>query len=509
MPAHHIFKYTIPTTVQIITEFTIFVRIPVKIIKNIYMKLRTLFAALLVVGTAASASAQNLGEQELQQLKGSFVKDAQTVAVQNVLMSDKNIKNKTLNKSAVNSVDHFFKYRVDVKGITDQQSSGRCWMFTSMNALRPIAMEKYNVGKFDFSHNYSFFWDMLEKANLYLENIIRTADKDINDQEVVWYLSSPVGDGGVWNLFYNIGEKYGVVPKEVMPETEHSNNTSQMRGVINRRLKKAGWDLRQLYADKTASVKKTTKKSQEELAAAMKEAKMEVLEDVYRVLALCLGEPPVEFTWKYKNTKGEVVEVKTTPKEFYKSLVPDDYNPQTYIMIMNDPTREYYKVYDIQNYRNTIEGVNWVYLNLPNEDIKEAALKSIKANEPLYASCDVGKESDTKAGVLDDNLYDYESLLGIDLKMDKKARILTRYSGSAHAMLIVACDTDENDKPVKWEFENSWGAASGHNGYLTFTDKWFDEYMFRIVINKKYLNEKALEAAKQTPVLLPAWDYMW
>ncbi|MBQ6871856.1 MAG: C1 family peptidase [Bacteroidales bacterium] len=473
------------------------------------MKLRTLFAALLVVGTAASASAQNLGEQELQQLKGSFVKDAQTVAVQNVLMSDKNIKNKTLNKSAVNSVDHFFKYRVDVKGITDQQSSGRCWMFTSMNALRPIAMEKYNVGKFDFSHNYSFFWDMLEKANLYLENIIRTADKDINDQEVVWYLSSPVGDGGVWNLFYNIGEKYGVVPKEVMPETEHSNNTSQMRGVINRRLKKAGWDLRQLYADKTASVKKATKKSQEELAVAMKKAKMEVLEDVYRVLALCLGEPPVEFTWKYKNTKGEVVEVKTTPEEFYKSLVPDDYNPQTYIMIMNDPTREYYKVYDIQNYRNTIEGVNWVYLNLPNEDIKEAALKSIKANEPLYASCDVGKESDTKAGVLDDNLYDYESLLGIDLKMDKKARILTRYSGSAHAMLIVACDTDENDKPVKWEFENSWGAASGHNGYLTFTDKWFDEYMFRIVINKKYLNEKALEAAKQTPVLLPAWDYMW
>ena len=346
------------------------------------MRLRGLFTILCAIGAVSTASAQNLGEQELQQLKGSFVKDAQTVAVQNVLMSDKNIKNKTLNKSAVNSVDHFFKYRVDVKGITDQQSSGRCWMFTSMNALRPIAMEKYNVGRFDFSHNYSFFWDMLEKANLYLENIIRTADKDINDQEVVWYLSSPVGDGGVWNLFYNIGEKYGVVPKEVMPETEHSNNTSQMRGVINRRLKKAGWDLRQLYADKTASVKKATKKSQEELAAAMKEAKMEVLEDVYRVLALCLGEPPVEFTWKYKNTKGEVVEVKTTPKEFYKSLVPDDYNPQTYIMIMNDPTREYYKVYDIQNYRNTIEGVNWVYLNLPNEDIKEAALKSIKANEP-------------------------------------------------------------------------------------------------------------------------------
>ena len=256
-------------------------------------------------------------------------------------------------------------------------------------------------------------------------------------------------------------------------------------------------------------MKKNNKKAQEELAAALKAAKMEALEDVYRILVLCLGEPPVEFTWKYKNNKGVVVSVTSTPQEFYKGLIPDNYNTQTYIMIMNDPTREYYKVYDIANYRNTIEGVNWVYLNLPNEEIKEAALKSIKANEPLYASCDVGKESDTKAGVCNPGMYDYESLLGIDLSMDKKARILTRYSGSSHAMLLMACDTDENDKPVKWQFENSWGATSGHNGYLTFTDKWFDEFMFRIVINKKYLSEKAVEAAQQTPVTRPAWDYMW
>ena len=473
------------------------------------MKLRYLLSALLAAGAVSSASAQNIGEQELSQLKGSFVKDAQTVATQNILMGDRNIKNKTQNMNAVNAVDHFFKYRADVKGITNQYSSGRCWMFTSLNALRPTAQKKYENNKFDFSHNYNYFWDMLEKANLYLENMIRTADKDITDQEVVWYLKSPVGDGGVWNLFYNLGEKYGVVPQEVMPETVHSNSTGQMLGVINRRLKKAGYDIREVYAQKTANVKKNNKKAQEELAAAMKAAKMEALEDVYRVLALCLGEPPTEFTWKYKNNKGEVVTVKSTPKEFYESVKPENYNPETFIMIMNDPTREYYKVYDIANYRNTIEGVNWVYLNLPNEVIKEAALKSIKANEPMYASCDVGKESDSKAGVCDDNMYDYESFLGIDLKMDKKARILTRYSGSSHAMLLMACDTDESDKPVKWQFENSWGPASGHNGYLTFTDKWFDEYMFRIVINKKYLDAKSIEAAKQTPIVLPAWDYMW
>lgn len=474
------------------------------------MKLRYLLTSLLVCGAASVATAQTIGEEELSQLKGSFVKDAQTTAVQNMLMGDRNIKNKTLDVNKLNSVDHFFKYRVDVKGITNQLSSGRCWMFTSMNHLRPIAQEKYNYTKFDFSHNYNYFWDMLEKANLFLENMIRLAGTDINDQEVVFYLKSPVGDGGVWNLFYNLGEKYGVVPAEVMPETEHSNNTGQMLSVINRRLKKAGWDIREVYAEKTAAVKKPNKKSQEELAEALKGEKMKALKDVYRVLALCLGEPPVEFTWKYKNNKGEVVTVKSNPKEFYAGIIPESYNPETFIMIMNDPTREYYKVYEIQNYTNTIEGINWVYLNLPNEDIKEAALKSIKNNDPMYGSCDVGKESDSRSkGVMIPDLYDYESLLGIDLDMDKEARILTRYSGSSHAMLIVGVDTDENDKPVKWQFENSWGPAAGNNGYLTFTDDWFSEYMFRIVINKKYLNEKAIEAAKQTPVQLPAWDYMW
>ncbi len=178
-------------------------------------------------------------------------------------------------------------------------------------------------------------------------------------------------------------------------------------------------------------------------------------------------------------------------------------------MIMNDPTREYYKTYEIENYRNTQEGVNWIYLNLPNEDIKTAALASIKNNEPMYASCDVGKQSNRESGILDPEMYDYESLLGVKLHMNKKDRILTRQSGSSHAMTLIGCDTDQNDKPVKWEFENSWGSSNGHNGYLTFTDKWFDEYMFRIVIHKNYLNAKAIQALKGKPVQLPVWDYMY
>ena len=198
-----------------------------------------------------------------------------------------------------------------------------------------------------------------------------------------------------------------------------------------------------------------------------------------------------------------------TPLRFYREITPADYSPDNYIMLMNDPTREYYRTYEIQNYRNTHEGINWIYLNLPNEDIKAAALKSIKNNEAMYASCDVGKQFNRTSGILDPGMYDYESLLGIKLNMDKKARILTRQSGSSHAMTLIGCDTDEKDRPVKWEFENSWGAASGHNGYLTFTDRWFDEYMFRLVVHKKYLDEKAIQALKTQPVQLPVWDYMY
>jgi len=458
------------------------------------MKKLLSLSALLI---CASVCAQTISQAELGSIQSSFVKDDATAAIQNILVNNKSIKALALNHSA-EPIDHFFKYKTSVKGITDQMSSGRCWMFTSMNQLRPIAMKRYNVSSFDFSHNFGYFWDIFEKANLFLENMIATADRSFDDREVVTYFKSPVSDGGVWNLFYNIGEKYGVVPAEIMPETEHSNNTSQLLSVLNERLRAGGYELREMCA----AGKKID---------AVRSAKIDIMKDVYRILALCLGEPPTEFTWRYKDNDGKVQTVRTTPAEFYRSVLPESYNPETYVMIMNDPTRPYYKVYEIENYRNSVEGINWYYLNLPNDVIKVAALKSIKADEPMYASCDVGKQSNTAAGAgkLDPGTYDYESLLGVKLSMDKKARILTRQSGSSHAMLIVACDTDDNDVPVKWQFENSWGAASGDHGYLTFTDRWFDEYLFRIVINRKYLDKKSIDALGGEHIMLPCWDYMF
>lgn len=453
----------------------------------------TLF--LLTAGT--SLFAQSVSEKDLQEIRQGFTRDAATKAIQNILTNDKNIRDNALNRELQGKIDHYFKYRVDVKGITNQLGSGRCWMFTSMNVLRPGIMKKYNLNQFDFSQNFTYFWDMFEKSNLFLENILATGKKDIMDREVSTFFQTPVSDGGVWNLYYNVARKYGVVPKEVMPETAHSNYTSQMTRLIDERLRTGGYKLREMVA--------ANKKSKE-----LQTEKKAILKDIYRILALCLGEPPHEFTWRYKDKDGNIKELANyTPLQFYKEITPDDYDPETYIMIMNDPTREYYKVYEIQHYKNTIEGINWVYLNLPNADIKKAALASIKNNEAMYASCDVGKQYNRETGILDPKMYDYESLFGIRLNMDKKARILTRQSGSAHAMALVGCDTDENDTPLKWEFENSWGSANGNKGYLTFTDEWFDEYMFRIVIHRKYLDEKALNSLKQKPVQLPVWDYMY
>jgi bleomycin hydrolase len=458
------------------------------------MKTNIITFALLLLG--GSLTAQSVTEKELSEIKASFVKDPATRAIQNILTNDKNIRENALDRERQGKIDHYFKYRVAVRGITDQKSSGRCWMFTSMNVLRPGIMAQYNLHEFDFSHNYLYFWDLFEKANLFLENIIATARQPMDDRAVTRFFENPVNDGGVWNLYYNLGEKYGVVPQSVMPETAHSDNTSALLSLLNERLRKGGYALRQLVDGK-------------QKPAALRAEKLSTLKDVYRVLALCLGDPPATFTWRYMTRNGETRELANyTPRQFYKEITPAGYDPANYIMIMNDPTRDYYKVYEIDNYRNTIEGVNWTYLNLPNDEIKRAALASIKNNEAMYSSSDVGKAFDRASGVLDPAAYDFNALFGVDFSMDKKARILTRQSGSAHAMSLIGVDTDENDTPLKWQFENSWGLTI-NGGYLTLTDEWFDEYIFRLVIHRRYLSDKAIKSLDQKPLLLPAWDYMY
>ncbi|MCL3778772.1 biotin transporter BioY [Prolixibacteraceae bacterium JC049] len=452
-------------------------------------------AGLLFSGVAANAQKGAINAQELESIRGSFKKDAYTTAMQNALMNN-DIKKLAFNHDNQNTLDHQFKYRVNVKGITNQRSSGRCWMFTSMNVLRPKVIAENNLSGFQFSQNYLYFWDIFEKSNLFLNNIIQTVDKDIMDREVRWYFRDPASDGGVWNNFVNLVKKYGLVPKTVMNETHSSESTSQMIKLLKRKLRENGLELRDMAANGAKE-------------KALQKRKVEMMKEVYRMLALNLGTPPTTFEYRFQAKKGELANYKKyTPQEFAK-LAMGDINLDDYVMIMNDPTRPYYKHYDISNYRNVEEGENWHYVNLPNDVIKEFCIESIKNNEAMYGSCDVGKQLDSKNGISDVDNYNYDAVYGVKFGMNKKQRILSGESGSSHGMAIIAVDVDENGQPTKWQFENSWGASSGHNGYLTFTDKWFDEFMFRFVIHKKFLSEKVRKIYEEKAIELPAWDPMF
>ncbi len=451
-----------------------------------------LFLSLVII---LSAQKGNIPAEMINEMRKSFETDKTNNMRMNAI-SNNSIKEIALNRNNMSEIEHHFKYKVDVKGITDQKKSGRCWLFTSLNVIRPKVIDKYNLSDFRFSKNHLFFWDQFEKANLFLENVIAHADEDIQSRYNQWLFKSPVGDGGVWNSFTNLVTKYGLVPETEMPETHNSENTGYMRRLIRRKLREFALELREMN-------------EQGQKYKSLENRKVEMMGVIYKMLALNLGQPPVDFEYRFVDKKGEIGEIKTyTPKEFAKTILPD-INYENYIMLMNDPTREYYKLYEIENDRNVMEGVNWTYINLPNKDIKKYAIESIKGNDAMYASCDVGKQLNSEIGFLDTDNYEYDKAYGIEFGMNKKERILSRESGSSHGMALIAADVDKTEQPTKWQFENSWGSSSGHNGYLTFTDAWFNEYMFRVVVLKKYLPEDVLKILEQKPTMLPPWDPMF
>lgn len=394
-----------------------------------------------------------------------------------------------------NNFDAHFSHRVPSKGITNQRSSGRCWLFTGLNVLRAQAMTEHKLPKLELSQSYNFFWDQLEKSNLFLQEVIETASLPFEDRKVDWLFANPLSDGGQYTGIADNLMKYGVVPIEVMGETQSSKSTSQMGKLMKLRLREDGLELRRMASEGKSS-------------GQMEDRKKEMLSEIYRILALNLGEPPTEFTWTRRDTDGMAVDTKTyTPQSFYKTYFGNDLK-NDYVMLMNDPTREYYKLYEIEFDRHGYDGYNWTYVNLPIEDIKKMAIASIKDGKAMYFSCDVGKFIDRERGLLDPNNYDYESLLSTKFGMDKADRIRTHSSASSHAMTLVAVDLDEKEQPKKWMVENSWGDGA-NNGHLIMTDKWFDEYMFRLVVDKKYLLPEARKVLSQNPTLLPPWDPMF
>ncbi len=451
---------------------------------------------LSVVGAlclSLTAMAQEITPELMQRLQSGYQPTAQDRAIRNAV-GKVDMRTLVFNQEALDGVfDTHFTYRVPQVGITDQKQSGRCWLFCGLNILRADMHKQHpDMPAVQFSQGYLFFYDQLEKSNMFLQTVIDTRSLPMDDRKVETLFSSPVSDGGTFTGVANLVNKYGLVPKEVMHETYNANNTGRMHQILVLKLREFGLELRQMRGS----------------AKQLQHRKEEQLQVIYRLLCLTLGTPPQNFTWTERNKQDSIVSTEDyTPRSFADKYTSSELT-HDYVMLMNDPSREYYKMYEVDMDRHTYEGDNWCYLNVPIEDMQEVAIASLKDSVAMYIGCDVGKELDSERGYLSMDNYDYGSLLGLDFPMDKRQRVLTRASGSTHAMALVAVDM-QGDKPVKWMVENSWGEKSGYQGHLIMTDQWFHEYMFRLVALSKYVPERLKAKLNQKPIRLPMWDPMF
>lgn len=458
---------------------------------------RNILIAGGLLGLALTLQAQTgeggIDRQMLQQIRKNGLTAADR-ALANAIATN-SIDDLARNFRNAGPVDTYFSVETPKQSIQDQKSSGRCWLFTGLNVLRSkFARQHKDTLKVVYSHVYLSFYDQLEKANLMLQNVIDNAGKPLDDPRVQFFFKNPISDGGTFCGLSDLAEKYGVVPMEAMPETYSAENTSRMAKIVSSKLREYGLELRKMVVEKKPK-------------AAVKARKTEMLAGIYHILTLSLGEPVKSFTYAFKDKNGKQIgQPKTyTPQEFYKETVGGPING-TFIMAMNDPRRPYYKTYEIEYDRHTYDGHNWRYVNLPMEAIARMAIASLKDSTKMYTSYDVGKQLDRKRGFLDVDNYDYGMLYGTTFPMDKADRIATFDSGSTHAMTLTAVDLDENGRPKKWKVENSWGAAYGQQGCLIMTDRWFNEYTFRLVVDNKYVPADILKAAQQKPVMVVPED---
>jgi len=428
----------------------------------------------------------------IEQIRSSFEMDAHTRAMYNSITNN-DISDLALNRDILRRHNEIFSHKVKTKGITDQKSSGRCWLFAGLNILRPAVIEKHNLKSFEFSQIYLTFWDKMEKANTFLERMIEFRDRGPLDREMEMLLRTPIPDGGYWENVADLIQKYGAVPKEIMPETNSSENTRLMNRVISQKLRSDAVKLRKLHQEK-----KPVKKLYAE--------KKKMLAEIYRMLVMNLGEPPTEFAWRFEDQNSVVSEMRSyTPKGFFKDFVGVDLNE--YVNIFNDTTHDYGRHYQIRFSRNLYDGHDINYANVNVELLKDLAMKSILDDSPVSFGADVGYDQNRKLGIMESGLYDYDSIYNTDMSMTKAERALYRNSVRGHGMALIGVDV-QNGKPVKWLVENSWGKDNGSDGYWTLYDKWFDIHVYNIIVKKKYVPEKVLKIYEQPAEILPPWDPM-
>ncbi len=454
---------------------------------------------------AFAPSAQQTGTSQgtlsldrLDQLRSDFSAHPTAHLMQNAVAQN-GIDNIALDRSILTSTDHTFSHLLDDWSVTNQKRSGRCWMFAGLNLFRPSAMKTMNLKEFEFSQNFTLFWDKLERANYFLEAMLDMANRDVDDRTVAWLLAHPLDDGGQWNMFVNVLQKHGVVPQAVMPETESSSNTRRMNEILLTRLRSGAMSLRQEAAGE----------AEEE---SLQQMKQEILAEIYRILSIHLGTPPASFDWQWNDKEREFHrDGEMTPLEFAGQYIEPALDE--FVCLVHDPrpSSPVGKTFTVEYLGNVVGGGIVKYLNVDIETMKQLTRATLVDGTPVWMGCDVGKMMRRDQGIWDAELFDYDGVYDVDLQMPKHERLVHHDTLMTHAMLFTGVDViDEEDGPQtrRWRVENSWGDENGKKGFYVMNDSWFDEYMFEVAIEKKYLSAELLEAWEQEPISLSPWDPM-
>ncbi len=453
-----------------------------------------IFLASIAVFQAPAVWAEGSGSLTpglIERLENSLTVDSGTRALINAV-SNNDIRELAFDREFFNGHDHLFNFKIETKGITDQKSSGRCWLFAGFNVMRPAVMEKYELAEFEFSENYLFFWDKLEKSNNFMEAVIETRDRDIDDRELQTLLKNPVPDGGWWSYVISLIEKYGTVPKSVMPETKNTSNTRRMNSRISLMARAYAADLRKAAAGGAGVLE-------------LRKTKEKMLEDIYRVLVLSMGLPPENFTWRVENKEGEIFEDEYTPMSFYREAVEVDL--KEYLCLFDYPAYDYGKLYRIRYCRNMPDAADMTFINIGIDKLRDYTLRSVLNDEPVWFAADVGSGNDKENGILSSRVYDYRSIFGGKTDMTKEERVLYRESAPGHAMVISGVDL-RDDRPRKWLVENSWGTDVGNKGMWTMYDEWFGSNVFAVIVHKRHVPKEVVKILDTEPKVLPAWDPM-
>ena len=438
---------------------------------------------------------ENITLSNIRKFNKSFNSSTSNQLARNALIQN------DINKVAVHwenfsKINHIFSNTISKQlPVTNQKSSGRCWGFAGLNLLRLEIVKNYNLSNFEFSQNYFMFWDKLEKANYFLENILKTLDQNYDSRLMMHLLQAPVQDGGQWDMFVNLIEKYGLVPKSVMPETNHSSKSSMMNYFLTHKLRECAFILRKSKKPRTTIKQLRSKKE-------------EMMSVIYSLLCMFLGNPPIKFDWSIKDKNNKFTRFNNVdPLDFYRKFTKVKLKNKVCLIHAPMSNKKMNELYTIDFLGNVVGGNIIKYANVEINELKKAAIKSIKNDEAVWFGCDVGKMFNRELGIMDMDLYDYEKLFDTKFKMNKASRLEYGDSAMTHAMLFTGVDLKRNT-PRKWRVENSWGDKNGDKGYYLMSDSWFDEYNYEVVVDKKYLSNKTLEIFNREPHNLEPWDPM-